>query len=119
MKTIKVALIATIITALIICTCAYALPVKAEEQRPEFYPKLAIVTNTIHVVDNLYMIECRDKNGNIWGFYDDECTWTKGDIANLFMRAAGETEESDEIVEVYWEGYTKNIEGFFSLVGWH
>lgn len=31
---------------------------------------------------------------------------------------ACDREEKDEIIEVYWEGYTENPVGFFSLEGW-
>lgn len=117
MKTTKIAIIATIITTIIICSCAYAIPVKAES-RPEFYPKLSIVIDTHKVAGALWVIDCLDKEGNKWSFYDDEGTWTKGDIANLLMWALNEHEEEDEVVEVYWEGYTKNVTEWLQNNGW-
>lgn len=108
MKEAKICIIATIITAIIICSCAYAIPAQAED-RPEFYPKLTIVINTVRIEDHLWIVECRDREDNMWYFYDDEHTWAKGDIANLLMMAINEEEEDDEIIEVYWEGYTENI----------
>ena len=110
MKGIKACIIATIITIIIICSCAYAIPAQAEAgSRPEFYPKLTIVVKVISVSNDLWIVECRDKDGHIWTFYDDELTWSKGDIANLLMWAINENKEEDEIIEVYWEGYTENI----------
>lgn len=117
MKTAKICIIATIITAIIICSCAYAMPAKAEAGRPEFYPKLTVVFN-IEKVGNLWIVYCIDKTQNIWSFYDDESTWETGDIANILMWATGENEEEDEVIEVYWEGHTENINLFFQINGW-
>jgi len=117
MKELKVSVIATIITALIICSCAYTMPAHAEEHG-EFYPLLTIVVNTHKIDDDIYMVDCRDKDSNIWSFYDDEGTWSEGDIANLLMWDIDEKEEEHEIVEVYWEEYTEDIELFFRVMGW-
>ena len=119
MKTTKIVIIATIITVCLILSCAYALPVQAEaESRPEFYPKLTIVVEIIPVSNDLWIVECRDKDGHIWAFYDDELTWSNGDIANLLMWTINENEEEDEIIEVYWEGYTENITKWLQNNGW-
>lgn len=117
MKEARICIIATIITAIIICSCAYAMPAKAEAARPEFYPKLTVVFETEKVSD-YWIISCVDKSQNVWTFYDDEGTWEKGDIANLLMWTTGENEEDDEIIEVYWEGYIENINLFFQINGW-
>ena len=118
MKEVKIAAIATIITICLILSCAYAMPAHAEN-RPEFYPKLTVVAHTIRIEDHLWVVECQDKDGNIWGFYDDEHTWAEGDIANLLMMTVNEKEEEDEIVEVYREGYTENITEWLQNNGWH
>lgn len=115
-KTIKTIIIATIITIAIMVSCAYAMPACAEDCE-EFYPKLAVVFET-EQVNNMWIVYCVDKTQNIWSFYDDEGAWTKGDIVNLLMWNTGEHEEDDEIIEVYLEGYTENINSFFQLVEW-
>ena len=111
MKDIKTCIIATIVTAIIICSCAYTIPSQAEAGCPKFYHKLTIVFKTEKVGD-YWVIYCMDKSRNIWTFYD-ESMWIKGDIVNLLMWATRENEEEDEIIEVYWEGYTENISLFF------
>lgn len=109
MKKFRVCIIATIITAIIICSCALALPVQAEGVRPEFYPKLTIVVaNTPLEGTDFYIVDCIDKDGYKWSFFDDEGTWEPGDLANLLMWNMGaKSEEEDEIVEVYFEGTTR------------
>lgn len=117
MKEVKVAIIAVIITCAILISCACAMPVHAEE-RPEFYPKLTIIFNSVKDGD-MWTVYCMDKSRNIWTFYDDVGDWEKGDIANLLMMTIDEIEENDQIIEVFWEGYTENLETFFQLEGWH
>lgn len=116
-KQIHAIIIATIVTCAIIISCAYAMPAKAEARHPEFYPKLTIVFEA-EKIEDYWVVYCIDKTQNIWSFYDDEGTWVKGDIANLLMWNLGEYEEDDEIVEVYWEGYTENLESFFKTLEW-
>ena len=116
-KQIKTIIIATVITCAIMISCAFAMPAKAED-RGEFYPKLTVVFETEKVGD-LWVVYCVDKTQNVWSFYDDEGTWAKSDIANLLMWNMGEHEEEDEIIEVYWEGYTENLEMFFHVTEWH
>lgn len=120
MKQTKLIIAATIITIIIMLSCAYALPAVAEVgNRGEFYPRLTVVVEKEQIADTgLWVIYCQDKNGNVWGFYDDEGEWNIGDIANLLMWNMSEREEEDEIIEVYWEGYTENPTGFFSLEKW-
>lgn len=119
MKQTKVIIIATIVTIIIIMSCACALPAGAEAaDRGEFYPKLTVVVETELVIPGLWAITCEDREGNLWAFYDDEGTWSVGDIANLLMWNMGEREENDEVIEVYWEGYTESAEDFFHVIEW-
>ena len=67
---------------------------------------------------DLWVITCEDKMSNLWAFYDDVGEQAIGDIANLLMWNMGEHEEDNEIIEIYWEGYTENIEEFFHTTGW-
>lgn len=114
-KQFKTAIIATIITCMILISCACAMPAKAE--RPEFYPILTVVVNSVRIEDDLWIVDCRDKDGHVHSFFDDEGTWEYGDVANLLMWAT-EVEEEDEVIEVYWEGYTEDIEQFFETLEW-
>ena len=120
MKQTKVIVAVTITTIVIMLSCACAIPATAEVgDRGEFYPRLTIVIEKEQIADeDLWVIYCQDKDGNVWAFYDDEGEWDVGDIANLLMWNVGEHEEEDEIIEVYWEGYTENPAEFFSLEGW-
>lgn len=116
MKTLKICAIVAIITSIIMLSCAIALPAQAESG--EFYPRLTVVMDRISISDDLWIISCRDKNGNMWEFFDDAGEWERGDICNLFMWNMGEHEEDDEIIEVYWEGHTENVDEFFRTNGW-
>ena len=121
-KAIRTAIIATIITCMIIISCAFTVVAQAESEASEFghgefYPKLAIVFET-EQVGNMWIVYCVDRSQNQWSFFDDEGAWKIGDIANLLMWCLGENEEEDEIVEVYWEGYTDNLETFFQVTEW-
>lgn len=115
---IKTITIATIVAISIMLSCAFAMPASAEAERGEFYPKLAVVVETEQTSADLWIITCEDRMGNLWAFYDDARKWEVGDIANLLMWNIGEYEEDDEIIEVYWEGYTENIKEFFQINGW-
>lgn len=86
---------------------------KAELDHGEMYPKLTVVIESTKVED-LWLVSCLDREGNVWAFWDDEGTWAYGDIANLLMWDL----EEDEIIEVYWEGYTENVQLFFQTIGW-
>ena len=110
-KQIKTAIITTILVSIIIVSCAFTMPTTAED-RGEFYPKLTVIFK-IERVDDLWVVYCIDKTQNIWSFFDYEDAWTIGDIANLLMRNMGGNEENDEIIKVYWESYTENLETFF------
>ena len=99
------------------CACILALfayfPAEAELEHDEIYPKLTVVIDSTKI-DDLWLVSCRDKEGNVWAFWDDEGTWAYGDIANLLMWNL----EEDEIIEVYWEGYTENVQLFFQTMRW-
>lgn len=110
----------------ITCICIFALfacfPVEAEraaaQERAELghgemYPKLTVVIESTKI-DDLWLVSCRDREGDIWAFWDNEGTWAYGDIANLLIWDI----EEDEIIEVYWEGYTENVQLFFQTMGW-
>lgn len=111
-KQIKV-IIAAVISCAIMISYTFVNPARAED-RGEFYPKLTVVFET-EKVSNLWIVYCIDKTQNVWSFYSDEDTWEKGDITNLLMWNMGENEEEDEIIEVYWEGHTENLEMFFHV----
>ena len=119
MKEAKISIVATIITIIMLLATAFAMPAGAEEaDRGEFYPKLAVVVDSSKLDSKLWIVTCLDREGHEWTFYDDEGDWEIGDIANLTMWNMGENEEDDELIEVYWEGYTENIELFFQIMGW-
>ena len=124
MKQFQIAIIATIITCVILISCACAMPAYAEGETAElghgeFYPKLAIVVEKEWAGDsNMWVITCEDRTGNLWAFYDDEGAWDVGDIANLLMWDISESTEEYEVIEVYWEGYTENIAQWMRIQGW-
>lgn len=110
----------------ITCICIFTLfvcfPVKTERAASqettelghgEMYPKLAVVIESTKI-DDLWLVSCRDREGSVWAFWDDEGIWAYGDIANLLIWDL----EEDEILEVYWEGHTKNPQLFFQTMGW-
>lgn len=124
MKEVKIITTATIITCVLMLLTGCLMPVQAEEavtagSRPEFYPKLTIVVDTIRITDGLWVVNCQDREGNLWAFFDNEGTWEEGDLANLLMWAVSEIEEEDEVVEVYWEGYVEDIATWLQMEGWH
>lgn len=110
----------------IACICIFTFficfPVKTERAAAqeaaelghgEMYPKLTVIIESTKI-DDLWLVSCRDREGNVWAFWDDEGTWAYGDIANLLIWDL----EEDEILEVYWEGYTENPQSFFQMMGW-
>ena len=67
MKEVKVVIIATIITVLILVSTACALPAKAESDRGEFYPRLAVVVGYERIGDtDEWIIDCMDKDGQVY-----------------------------------------------------
>ena len=105
-KTIKTIMIATIITVMIMVSCALAMPAVAEVgDRGEFYPRLAVVTSYERIGDtDEWIIICTDKDGEEWAFYGEREDARIGNIFNLIMWNLSENEEDDEIIEAYYEG---------------
>ena len=116
MKNTKIITIATAITMAIIIACSFALPASAEVgDRGEFYPRLAVVTAYERIGDtDLWVIDCTDKDGQVWSFYGEEEDAHIGIMFNLLMWNMGEAEEEDEIIEVYYEGQLDNT----GLMAW-
>lgn len=111
-------LINTIVVIIIACTIYTSTYAEDMSDRGEFYPLLTVVVDKTHWTDNVYIIICEDSTGNLWCFFDEDNTWNIGDIANLLMWNMGGPIEEDEIVEIYWTGYTDNIEQFYQVMGW-
>lgn len=101
MKTTEITAIVMfiIITVLACFSLAYA------EDYEEFYPKLAVVTGYEHIEGTEeWIIYLTDKNGEEWSSYgevEDVC------IGILFNMPIWNTNniKTDEIIEVYYEGY--------------
>lgn len=108
-STIKTIIIATIITAVIMISTAFALPAVAEELPEDFYELNAIVIGWEQIGDtDLRVIDCLAEDGNIWSFYDDEEEWEIGDVAILLMWECTEAEEDDEVIDVIWVDYLES-----------
>jgi hypothetical protein len=110
MKNLKTAIIATIVTALLICSCAYALPAHAEDIRG----LSAIVVSCGDAEDPaLYVVDCLAEDGNIWSFYSDVDEWEAGDLLILYMA-------DDEVVDVLWTGFLESdeMETFLWMMKW-
>ena len=60
----------------------------AEREEGKTYSRLAVVVGC-EQMDNVYMITCQDKDGNLWQFFDDERYWKICDLCNLLMFAYG------------------------------
>lgn len=106
MKTTKIITIATAITIALILTFAIMMPACAEVgDRGEFYPRLTVVVGYERIGDtDMWIIDCMDKDGQVWSFYGEEEDAHIGIMFNLLMWNMGEAEEDDEIIEVYYEG---------------
>lgn len=102
-------ILAVVVAIIVILFSSYACSESAN--RPEFYPKLTVVFE-IETIENVRIVYCIDRTRNIWTFYDEANEYEIGDIANLLMWAISDNPEMDEIIEVYWEGYTENINLF-------
>ena len=116
MKTTKIITIATTLTVALILSFACIMPASAEVgDRGEFYPRLAVVTAYEQVGDtDLWIIDCTDKDGQVWSFYGEQEDAHIGNVFNLLMWNMGEVEEDDEIIEVYYEGCMDNT----ALMAW-
>ena len=118
MKEVKICIIATIITALIICSTALALPAKAGITADDYYGKLVVVIDSVQVETSIWNVSCQDKNGDIWEFLNDDGDLQQGDILTLLMFQVNDNEENDQCIEYTWEGYTEDLEMFFRVMGW-
>lgn len=102
----KIIATATAITIALILTFATMIPASAEVgDRGEFYPRLTVVVGYEHIGDtDMWIIDCMDKDGQVWSFYGEEEDAHIGIMFNLLMWNMGEAEEDDEIIEAYYEG---------------
>lgn len=126
MKKTRIIIIITIITCLIIFYF-YIPSVNAEvkteidtvkntiTKNNKFFPKLTIVINKLQINPETWAISCLDRQGDEWIFYCDDNTWECGDIVNLLMWTV---DEELQIYDVYWEGYTEDINIFLYLTEW-
>lgn len=101
MKTLKIALIATVVTALIIALCGVATAT-AEDLTTEN----VMVIGCEKVDESLWLVSCIAKDGNIWGFYEDLEPWDVGDLATLIVW-------KDEVIDVE---YIDHLDGFDVLL---
>ena len=99
MKNLKTAIIATIVTALIIVSCAHAVPANAEDENVYQFP--AIVTGIDFVKDVVTIV---DDHGEEWEFYGAE-EWSVGNLVWVIVYSYGtETLEDDEIIDIEFQG---------------
>ena len=99
MKNLKIATIATALTALIIALCGITMTATAETA--DTYTKTAVVTAWEQIGDTaLKTITVTDEDGNEWDFFDDEEYWQIGDLAIVTLWDLHEAEESDEVIDV-------------------
>ena len=89
MKTLKTALIALMVTVIIIVTCG------AATAETDLTPRMSLVVGW-ELIDDYARFDCLDMEGNVWSFYGDIGEWKIGDVCNLLMYG-------DEVIDVYWE----------------
>ena len=121
MKQFRIAIIATIITSLILVSCALAMPAQAEANpatSEDYYGKLVVVKSSTQLEISIWVVECEDKNGNLWHFLNDTGDLHRGDILTLLMFRLNDNEEDDECMEYMYEGHTDNLEMFFDVMRW-
>lgn len=121
MKQFRIAIIATIITSLIIVSCAFAMPAQAESNpitSEDYYGKLVVVKSSTQLEISTWVVECKDKDGNLWYFLNDTGDLHRGDVLTLLMFRLNENKEDDECMEYMYEGHTDNLETFFDVMGW-
>lgn len=103
MKTLKIAVIATIITSIIMLSCAVGFSANAEELPNNFYEIQALVIGWTRVgLTDTRIIECLDEEGNVWAFYDNEEYYTTWDVISLLMWKSTGAKEDDEIVSAVY-----------------
>ena len=96
MKNLKIATIATALTALIIALCGITMTASAET-----CTKIAVVTAWEQIGDTaLKEITVTDEDGNLWGFFDDEDYWQIGDLVVITLWDLEEIEEDAEVTDV-------------------
>ena len=91
MKSIKIVAIA--IAICIMVSCAFAMPVKAEDEVIEIS---AVIVNFNYDEDS---VDCLDEEGNIWTFYEIE-DWAIGDRVALTIWTP-----TNEILDVNYLGW--------------
>lgn len=96
----KIIIIATIITIVIIVSCACALPARAE--RSQVYTLDTVIVG-IELEPDRIKLECLDNNGELWEFYDED-EWHIGDIAIIRLFAFDDDYTHDEILDVEYCG---------------
>ena len=115
MKKFKVCMAAVAAFCIIVFT--YAHVCACELELGEFYPKLVVVQH-IETMQDYDIISCQDKHGDMWVFYSDIGDYDVGDILNLLMWNNNPDIYKHEIIDVYWEGYTKNMHQFMYVTDW-
>jgi len=121
MKEFRICIIATIIVSLILISTALAFPAQAEANpitSEDYYGKLVVVRSSIQLEISIWVVDCEDKDGNIWTFLNDTGDLRQGDILTLLMFRVNNNIEDDECMEYMYEGHTDNPETFFEVVGW-
>jgi len=99
MKNLKIATIATIMTALIIAICGITMTATAENL--DTYTVTAVVTAWENIGDTtLTVVTVTDENGNMWDFFDDEEFYKIGDVVTVTMWKVEDDEEADEVLDV-------------------
>ena len=100
MKTTKVAIIATIITVIIMISCAYAMSAYAEDLAP-VYGRFAIIIELDPAED---AVICMDTQGNLWSFFEID-TWEVGDLCTITFWNNSANIADHEILDVMFEGH--------------
>lgn len=110
--TIMVGIIMVLTWAIVFPSMAGA---EAGEQLDMFYFRPAVVVE----VDEETVL-CQDLDGNSWIFYNEDGTWVVGDIVKLLMFNNSPDYTQHEIVEIFYLGYTEDIDlWFFLMAPWH
>lgn len=101
MKTLKTAVIATIITCLLILGCAYATA-ETDPNLSDFYPTTAIVVGVDYELDKVSCVTFKGETYEFYGCYD----WDVGDVCALYMWDCGTAldKTDDEIIDVEYSG---------------
>ena len=108
MKNLRTAIIATIVTVLIICSCAYAVPANAEDANIYEFPAVVV---GLDVIEDLVTIV--DNEGEMWTFYGAE-GFNIGAIVFVTVYSYGtKTFADDEIIDVEQVGSCS-----YQFIGW-